>query len=396
MTLTNYQIKFATDDQSMWGSDSSLRDERFLGTDWNTSGSKTILDLPLKFADVRVYGSTSGRIGLQSDLQLDGRTVDASVPVDVWMEIPDKVRPGETITIKSGFSIEDNATFSASTTGSYDLDVIFGAKATAGIKFGSHTWKPLNFNIEEQRKDLLYIDSNSPDKNFPLSDFGNIDLHFPSIRTQGYLAGSNTLSAQGSDRFFTGRLDLDKLATTGLRSAGVPVPDLEGDWSGGFSKWGVGVSAGVKYNLLDTELAPALSLQQKFDLAVDGLTGQLILENGDTLAFKVGEDITFTVPEGIGDSLEANAVLDMDASFRNKTSLGYDVDLDLKALELEGYVKADLPWPFSDRSGSFGIGPVFDKHFDLAEGEIASIYDQTFDLNGFNSQSLSLNMPVVA
>ncbi len=47
------------------------------------------------------------------------------------------------------------------------------------------------------------------------------------------------------------------------------------------SFFGMGVNGG--YNLLDVELAPSLNTSQTFDLTLDDLTGQLILENGEQI-----------------------------------------------------------------------------------------------------------------
>lgn len=380
MTTLNFDLNFQTNNQSIWntGNQFSFQDNRFLGWNWDESGSKTV-------AGVGVSGSTSGKAGLQSDLSLQGGSVNASLPIDLWLDIPSNVRPGDTVTISSGFSLSDAANFSTySPTASYGLDLIFGLDAAAGVRAFGRNYNIFDINIPQTQKNLLSINPNnsnfslSPDQ---LNGFGSFDLHLPNVNSQGSLALPNTLSSVSSDTFLKATLDLDKLATTVLNTVGVPVPPLEND----FSWWRF--SGG--YNLLDLELAPELTLSQEFNLLAEDLTGQLILENGQSIPFTVGENVTFTVPDGVGDALDIDAVFNLDANFSNKTTLGLDADLDLEALSLNANV--DAPWPIPDFG--FDFGPLFDENFNLFSGDV-DVYNQTFDLSGFNSQSLSFDIPL--
>lgn len=394
----NLSLDFATQGQNIWGNSPQreLYDSRFLGTSWDKSFSRTVIEnrfLP----NIGVYGSSSGRIGLQSDFRLNGGNLNASLPISLWLELPGEVTPGQTITVKSGFSIASGANFSSSgMTGNYDLDLIYGINAKAGVKVRNSQYDVINKSVQEKRLDLLNINSEGHSEGFSLGDYGNVNLTFPSLRTQGTLINPRTLTALNSSDFLRGTLDLDRLATTTLRAVGVPVPDLSSRKSVGFSKFGAEVKASAGYELLDAKLIPKVNLSQALNLTVDQLTGILTLENGDRIGFAVGQDIIFRVPEGIGSSLEASAVLDIGTTLKNKTSLGYDVDLDLQALSMNGEVRAKMPmpWPIPDIdvSRGFRVGPMFEKHFDLFEGSIANLYDRTFNLSGFNTQSFDLSV----
>jgi hypothetical protein len=135
------------------------------------------------------------------------------------------------------------------------------------------------------------------------------------------------------------------------------------------------------------ELAPSFNASQAFSLTLDELTGQLILENGQQVNFVVGQDVNLTVPDGMGDSLEIDAVINPDADFSNTTALGYDVNLDLEALSVSGGVD------IVSFSPGFDLGPVVDESFSVIDGDI-NIYDQTFALGGWNSEVVELEIGI--
>ncbi len=407
----NADLNFETIGQNLWGSGNATTfgDERFLGWDWNQSGSSQILgeteiipevtivpEICIPFVgctpavttpgvsipSLGVSGSTNGQIGLQSDLNLNGGSVNASLPTDIWFEIPENVQPGEVITIRSGYTLADDATFSTtSPTGSYELDLIFELEAAASVGVGSSNYNLFDVDIAQQQVNLLDLEASDLSYTFS-GNYGDAEVSFPVVETQGSLTGSNTLSGQSSDDFFNGALDLDYIATSLLG-----IPPLEASFSKGFSVLGFDVGVNGGYDLLDVELAPSLNASQRFDLSLDDLTGQLILENGEQIDFVVGQDVSLTVPDGVGDSLEIDAVINPEANFRNTTALGYGVDLDFEALSLSGGVDIG---PFSP---GYQLGPVVDESVPIINGDI-DIYDQTFALGGWNSGVVELEIGI--
>ncbi|HBB34412.1 MAG TPA: hypothetical protein DDZ80_24050 [Cyanobacteria bacterium UBA8803] len=381
---TTFDLSFNTSGQSIWsnGNATVIDDERFFGKNWNESGSKGVNAL---FASAGAYGSTSGEIGLKSDLHLNTGSVNAYLPIDLTFDLPNQVKSGQTVTIGTSFLLDNGASFSTlGPTGSYNLDLVFKLNANAGVYFD-----PLGFDRQDKTvfdysvdksRNLLNLDSNNLSTSIPLGNYGNLDLHLPQINTSSVVS-STGLSATGSDNFLSTNLDLDRIATDLFKAFGVPIPALEGH----YDKEILGADFGIDYNLLDVDLSADVSLQQEFGLEVDRLTGQLILENGQAINFTVGNDITFLVPEGIGDSLEFSAILNMDADFSNTTRVNYDVDLNLQALSL-GVIN-----PVSD----FTLGPVIDQSFDVLNGGF-NLYNRTFDLSGFNSQSLNFAIAAAA
>lgn len=383
--LTFDNIGFSVSNHSVWGRNHhnfEVQDDRFLGTSWNKKGSKSV-------AGFGIQGATSGRVGFQSAFSFDGGRLNASLPIDLWLDIPENIVAGETITIQSGFSLDNSASFS--TTGlqaSYDLDFIFDVNAKAGLRGFGRNVNLVNFD-KEFSGNLLSLDGDSA--RFSLSEntlngFGSFDVSLPQLDTRSRRAGNNSLTSRGSDDFLNASLDMDKVATSLARALALPVPDLEDRFNFGFGH--------VGYDLLDLELDAEIAARQAFDLQVDELTGQLVLENGRRIDFTVGEDVTFTVPDNIGDSLSINAVLDLDADFRNRSTLAYDVDASLEALSLDGRIGLNMPWPLPDIKKDFGLGPVVDKSYNILDGTIG-LYNQTFELSGINQQTVSFEVPAV-
>jgi hypothetical protein len=376
-----FDLSFNTSNQSIWstGSTYTYNHNKFLGVSWNKSYSGSID--PLGLPELGLYASTSGQVGLQSKLSVNGGSVSASLPIDLWFDLPGQVRSGQTVTLSSGFALDKAASFSTiGPKAAYALDFLFNMKANAGGIYNGTRYSAFDHNIY-RNKNLLKIDSTTSSyylSESQLKGYGSFDLRLPRNLNAQDNASDGKLSAQISDNFFNANLDLDKVATALFQAFGVPIPSMEGSkdlplpWL---------PDPSFNYDILDVDLVSKLSLQQKLDVSVDGLTGQLILENGQAINFTVGQDVTFVVPEGIGNTLDFKAVLNLDANFINKTSLAYDVDVALKALS------ASVGWG----TASVGIGPLVNQTFDVLNGAF-DLYNKSFDLGGLNSQSVNFSV----
>jgi len=407
-----FNLNFATTGQSVLkpGSPILFSDNRFLGTEWDTSTEKSV---SLLGQSLGVRGSTQGKIGFQSNFQVNGGALNASLPVNFWLYLPTNVKSGDTITIKSGFSLDKNASFSStSPNASYTLDGIFKLNASAQGFLGGSNLNLLSAGFD-RNVNLVNLNSNDIDYKFALGSYGKFELRVPKIDTSDN-ASDGVLATQVSDDFLKSTLDVDKILTDVLRAVGVPVPDLGRSYSASpFPLTKITAS----YNLLDYAVNANLSLKQKLGLSADNLTGQLTLENGQSYNFKVGEDLTFTVPNGIGSSLDFSASLNLGANVSNKTSVGYDVNSNLRALEasIKGEIAQkikyiDIEWrrkwgikypvavlkekEINLGSASVGISPLVNRSDKLATGDI-SLYEDSFALGGLNSQNLNFNVPTV-
>jgi len=398
VTLSS-SLEFNTSNQSIWdtGNALNIKHDKFLGLEWDKSVGKNytipnvIPGLDEECVDTYLFGEqciyvptlndldigfnafTNGKVGLQSILNLDGGTVSASIPVDLFLTLPDQpINPGETVTIQSGFSFGSGANFTTSSPrGSYALDLIF--RLAAGIDVNPGSTFDYNWEID-QTTNLISFDSD--DLNFQAGgSLGSIEVHFPKVDTVGTLAGSNQISSSGQDKFINGALDLDQIVTTLLS-----LPPLEGDVS---IDLGIAGNLGFNYNLLDATAMANLGLLQNFSLT-GTLPALLSLENGTTIPFNVGDNITFTMPTDVDGPLDINAVLNLNALFSNTTSLELDIVLEV----LAGKFGLDIPF-----LGNQSVGPLYEDSVNLFSPSF-DLYNNTFNLAGFNQQSFSFQVPV--
>lgn len=368
---------FQTSAQSIWdtGNEFRLNDRRFLGVDWNESaGAGFRIPIPFRRGiDVGLRATTSGTIGLQSNLSLDGGQVNALIPVNLLLTLPDTtIKAGETFTITTDFSLAPNATFfTSSPQSTYGLDSIF--QLATGLDINPGGLLDLGFDTGRQTSNLVTINTQNSAIDTSGS-LGSFNARFPQLNTVATNRTRNSLFSSAEDTFLTGSVDLDLLAT---RLFGLP--PLEGGASIGL---GIVGNLGARYNLLDAQANAALSLQQNFSLT-GNLPALLRLENGTEIPFQIGEDITLTMPSGVGESLDINAAIDFDALFSNRTSLGFDLGLDVRAGEfgLEIPVIPDV-----------SIGPLFQRDINLVDSSLV-LYDQSFRLSGFNRQNLRFQVP---
>lgn len=383
-----FDLDFETENQSMWnsGRSFSIEESLFFGKEWDESGS-------FKKAGFGLGGSTEGKAGLQAEFAINSGSVSAELPIDVNFTIPNNIRPGDTITILSSYDIDEDAYFeTVSPLVDAALDLIFELDASVNASIPGKDFELFDADIAEVSVNLLDIgeekdkpkeedsDKTEEEKDEGFFDkFGSLDFSVPSINTRGDFTG-NRASAAGDDDFLSATLDLDGIASVLIP----PVPPLEFE----FDKFGFEGS----FNLADIEIAAQLLANQAFELYLDAVDGLLILENGDELEFTVGDSITYQVPDDydFGSSLEIETLFNPDTSFSNETGLAYDVNLDLSALSASA--KGNLPWPLPDVK--FEGGPIFEKSFDLFDGEVLTLYDQKFDLKGWNSESRSFEIAI--
>jgi Ca2+-binding RTX toxin-like protein len=402
MAKLEFDLQFKTSNQNIFGSGNafSFTDDRFLGTDFNKSYESDTFTIPIPSwfgndIDVSFSAFANGQVGLQSTLQLDGGTVNAIIPIDLFFEIPDEpLREGETLTIKSGFSfgkttipipvpflpdLKVGSFFTTSSpSASYDLDLIFDVAAGINVDPGFD----LGFDVDET-PNLVSFDSADASNTF-VSPFANLDVSIPNVSTLGIQTSpSNPITSSGSDEFVSGSLDLDAIATGlfGLPPLEdnltiIPIPDPFDNFD----------DVGLNYNLLDVEASANLSLAQAFSLSDIILPALLTLENGTTIPFNVGQDIQVTIPKNVGQSLDLNAAIDVNALFRNKTSLGIDFNLDFLVGQL------GLTLPFID---DVSIGPLFEDSVELFDTSF-EVFDDAFNLGGFNQENVSFQVGVIS
>jgi hypothetical protein len=395
--LTIDNLTFSTNGQSIWGNGPAFTftDNRFLGGSWNESGNKTLVNevkAPRWLGGrtivprVGISGSTSGKAGLQSNLTIQGGTTNATLPIDIWIDLPSQIKAGDTVTIKSGFTIDPTATFSTLTPNAkYNLDLILGLNAQAGFQVGGSNRNLVNVSVPEKQINLLKLDGQNIAKTVDIpGGFGSFGLKVPNLDTTGTLGSDKkTLSSSKTDSFLNGNIDLDKIATSVLNKVGVPVPPFSGSVSANLGLFGGSFS----YTLADFQLLAELNLKQKFDLVANSLKGNLTLSNAakTKLDFTIGQDLTFTAPTDIVDGkLDLSASVNLGANLKNTTTLGGNSSLDISALA--GSVSGSI---LGRTVASGGFGPLYQKNVPIIGGDIATIFNNQFALGGFNTQTFN-------
>ncbi|RMH77918.1 MAG: hypothetical protein D6680_03825 [Cyanobacteria bacterium J007] len=414
-TQSVFSLDFSSAGQSVWDSGSSTQLEwnwsplqDLIGTDkitWDITPSKD-------FGFVEVGAGTYGGIGLNTGYAIDSGSIDSELPVDVWVDLPESISSGQTITLSSGFSLADTANFETTTPRlSAYLDFLFeiyaGGWVTIDYKIDDYTYdisavdidesfnfqfdtEDMNFSFDEIENDSFTIGSFG----YETGGFGDISGYTPNIDIEGDRASSNSLSGYKSDLFLDASLDLDKVLLTALSEAGIPYLSaaaealdyvIEGNLDLGL--------AYANWNLFDASFTGDFYLAQDLDLTVDELTGELNVEGyANPVPFTVGTDLQITPQDTNGDGkVDITGTVNIDPILNNTTSVEYELDIPLTALEGSAGYDVSI-WPF-DFSDDVEFGPVWSDNIDINNGSF-DLYSSSFDLGGFNTAEIDFSIPI--
>ncbi|MGB3402540.1 MAG: hypothetical protein WBA77_07600 [Microcoleaceae cyanobacterium] len=363
----DFGLQFETSDQNLFGTDTefSFKDDRLIGSEFDE-----LIDLD--FAEI----SGQGKAGAQVTIELDGGTINAFIPINLSLEIPDQpLQAGETFIIKSDFSFATDTVPSFTTSSpntAYNIDLIADVAAELNA-FGFNT----SFDIDEIIP-LVNFDSAESSDVFVNNDISNLSVTIPNLDTVGTRTDGLQLTAAVTDTFVEGTVDVDAVIASlfglspfqrELTLISIPFSD----------------DLVLDFNALDVDAGADISLIQALSLSDITLPAKLTLEDGTIIPFKVGEDIEVTVPNNVGSSLEINAEIDINALFSNQTNIEVDPTINIQAGEFS-------------LQGPFGFNQSFDPLF---EGNINpdttsfEVFNDTFDLGGFNQEEFSFQVDVI-
>ncbi|MGB3534688.1 MAG: hypothetical protein WBA13_14380 [Microcoleaceae cyanobacterium] len=366
MSTLNFDLQFDTSNQSLFSDpEFSFRDDRLIGVEFDES-------VNLDFANI----SAQGKAGAQVTIELDGGTVDAFLPIDLSLEIPNQpLKAGEKFTIQSDFSFAtDTVPFftTSSPNTAYNIDLIVDFVADLNL-LGFDT----SFSIDEIIP-LVNFDSAVSSDVFVNNDISNLSVNIPDIDTIGTETDDLQLTASVKDTFVTGTVDVDAVLASVLGLSPfereitlVSIPSF-GDIV-------------LDINLLDVDAGADISLIQAVSLSDITLPAVLTLEDGTTIPFNVGEDIEVTVPNNVGSSLEIDAEIDINALFSNQTNIEVDPSINI----LAGEFSLQEPFGFNQ-----SFGPLFTENINLDE-TLFEVFNDTFDLGGFNQEEISFQVEVI-
>jgi len=374
-------LNFQTSGQSMWGS----------GSAFNFSASPTLFDLNLNGSTTAGIGSTggcpfclgasltastSGDFGLGANVNVNGGTVDATVPVDVTIGFPGSlVAPSTPINLTSSAlfgtgsltTASPSIQASANTFGSIGASLSGTACAVACTSGTIVSVGPLNLGTT-----LFSIDSKTtPPQTISLFPGVDLNVGLPFVATSGTGGPAPfppplSISASGGPSNFLGvNANLTNLLTSALG-----LPPLSGSGSLG--------PLNASYNILTVSAGLNLGATQAFNLSATPLVAYKVVEVGaggtnfTTSAMPVGTPFNFSLLGGVSAFITPEYFLSAD--LMNNTGLALSASAGLSALGASLGVSG---------LGSFSIGPVINlsQNFPITS---LSVYDNTFGLGGWN------------
>ncbi len=403
--------------------------------------TKVTPDIPKIILD----GYADIKVGLEPYLKFTSGDIDSNLGIDLVLEIPETSQPGDVVTISTASLLSNESFFKTfSPNINFGLNFIFDVDADADIKAVPFHGGSSQTLLDLPRLDISKIFSlfefsaDDLEAELELSPFG-LNVNFPVINTEGNVINDNTLIGEGSDDVLTATIDLDALPFA-VKDIIQEIKDIlpskknndldntsnqnnahhSDDNDGEFDLEGAlenanfeadislfestiktppinifGIDLGTisgDYTLFDLDLNGILDLEQKFVLNIDDIFGKLTFENGDVQEFKVGSDITFTVPEDFDPNqnsfLDATAAIDLEATLKHDLTFGLGASLDLEVMSAE--LGLDFPrWintlGVADFSKSFGL--LYEKSFPIANANnVGSLFSNQFDLEGFNQE----------
>jgi hypothetical protein len=357
-THNTTQQTFSTENKSIW--DPSLpggfKDDRFVGIDVSDDAS---LDIGVASAG----GDYSLKLGFQSTLDVTLGHINATLPYNITIDTTYNVTTDSLLINPSAF-LDPSANFTTvGAGGSYNLDFVFEAMLHAFFHnpiddFDERVTLDLGFN-------LLNIDSATFTKEIdipPLNPVATLTLRWPQVDTTGAPSGPTTLHSDGESQD-TVNLDVDVIALA-LAALGISPNPLDL----GF------------VNLVSLNVNGGVDMRQHFDLNAL-LDASLTLEDGFDIPFEFGSPSSI-IPnlvknhdqDGNG-TVEFDLHLELDATLRNQTGIGFGVGGDISLLE--------FPDPF---------GALVTLGADLDLGEIGIYDSKNFPLVGFNSQDYGFSV----
>jgi len=391
--------------------------------------------------------STDGKIGLQPYFGVTSGDVDAVLKGALAFEVPKQVIPGQEITVKSGFMLEDGSFFqTASPNVTLGLDLIIDFSASAEVTFdfgasaateqfaridkgvgieerfevpvdpgngggnggeGGQSFDLFDPIVINETYELLRFTGKNVGFDFPFESptgvpVGSFSGFIPEINTESTRDGDILASSGESDPLLpilSATADLDGIASTFIPG----LPPLSAEVSASIIEIDIGeeplelIGIEAGFDLFDVDLIAALTAMQDFQLSFGDLSGVLTLEDGTAIDYKVGDDITFTVPDtfdfdndgqlGFGANLDVNGDPtdpSVGVLFDNLTSLNFALSLQLEAFSAGVDITSDL----FDSISLGELGPVYEGEKELfAADSFATLFDDEFALIGFNSDS---------
>lgn len=388
---------FSSSDQGLFeGVNSEFSFDETWGVRYTQSFDKKVSILK-GLDSFKFKGYVDAYVALNPYFYFEDGDVDTEIPLNFIFSVTDAGT--DQIRLNTGYHIAGGDLSIESPNLQMGLNLIVDVSGEAYIRAHGHNFTIVpEFDTGRQTINLFdsgdYIDE-ALEFSIPGSgseDVATLTLNVPHIEAETQIANHSQLTCSGQDPLAELNVDIDALMSTSL---GLPPLAYEIDESIGVDLGWLGkpkASVEGHLNLLDIDFDDVLSLAQQVTVSVDDLPLLISLEDGrEITGYHLGDAITFTAPENFdvdqdGDQdglLDFNAVVDMEALIRSKISLVNEATLSFKALQ----ASFDVDTPIYDGSYSLNHGDfLYEQNVNLgALAQSATLYDETWDLDGFNS-----------
>lgn len=331
---------------------------------------------------VAVEGTSDGRVGLEFGIEIGSGSVDATMPYQASLDIPDT----SNLDKANAVNFNANSLLAGTNTPNTDFaglaltaDAIFELSGSVtgeagGTPFDIDATAPiLSFNEDGEGGILLLGQKPSvfgfPDEanGFPItidagvSGLASATLHLPQPDASGGLdTATGTLTASGQDDLVDLNVDVDAVVslaitggvTTNAFGFSVPIGNIGS----------IGSIGSVGYDIIDVNIGPSIDLRQDFELDptffVQLVFDKTVMVAGELVtefisAWDLLPDIFF-----LDDVTTVTPTFFVDAELRNETLLGFE--------------------------RQFGIANVLDQSVDLFQSP--NLFENLFSLQGFDLQ----------
>ena len=367
---------FQTSNQDMWNS----------GGAFSFSANPTLFDIPLNSSNTvgsincflgvcggaTLTGSTSGDFGAVANLNVNGGTVNAAVPITVNEGFPTAPVPGNTpinITSNGMFGVGTLSTASPSIQASVGTIGSISASLSGEIcVLGCLSGNIASVGPASLATTLFSVNSATfPPQTLSLGSGVNLNIGLPFVATNGSAGPQTfppplTIPASGGPSNFLGlSADITDLVTTALG-----LPPLHG--SGSF------LGVGGSYTLLDITTGLNLGATQALNLTATPLVAYTVVETGahptsfTSSMMNVGTPFSFTFASG-DNNASVTPTYFLSADLMNNTGLELSASAALQALAAS--------------IGPVSIGPLINLNTTFPIANL-SVFDSTFPLLGWN------------
>lgn len=331
MAVNDAILDFDTSGQSMWGSGSAASinfTKALLGGSFGPlTGVTSVFGLP-------VSGSVSGTAALDASITGNTGTVSVDYPVDVEVDTPDSVVPGQAFIVSTNVTGLGQAALDTqfpSINASLSLDLSAQVSGGVGPFSFSPSWAasvPLGTVGSGSSVNLAFGDT-SVDAAIP-NAFATAGTA-PATQARGSTLRPISSIGQENGNFLQFNVD----SVVGL-AKDLPIPTLQAILGADQQKIGLGLLGTWGYNILDASVHAGLGLAQKFTFVpqeVDVTLTPNFSPVGKT--GRVGSSFSFVVPTTWTQSVSISASYSLKGSLISETDLVGSASIAVTAVQFQ-------------------------------------------------------------